>query len=164
MAQQNSNKTTRKMWHRHSTVAENSSVLGCDTVCLVSSSEVGWCLHLQSSILRRMLVYWTHWHWRRQYDPSNPGNFSSKSRMSHHKLLESSTELRPSLLFFVPSQWVKALTNDSKHNYLLIKQTIWSECSPLRPHTQQNLMSHTHLHWTVSTFLTANVGAWMFTR
>jgi hypothetical protein len=25
-------------------------------------------------------------------------------------------------------------------------------------------MSHTHLHWTVSTFLTANVGAWMFTR
>jgi hypothetical protein len=60
MAQQNSNKTIRKMRGSHSSVAENSSVLGCNIVCPVSSSEVGWCLHLQSSILGRMLVYCTH--------------------------------------------------------------------------------------------------------
>ena len=34
------------------------------------------------------------------------------------------------LLFFITSLWVKALKNDSKHNYLLMTQTIWFECSP----------------------------------
>ena len=47
MAQQ-SYKTTHKMRGSHISVAEDSSVLGCDTVCLVSSSEVGWYYHLQS--------------------------------------------------------------------------------------------------------------------
>jgi len=47
MAQQNY-KTTHKMGGSHISAAEDSCVLGCDTVCLVSSSEVGWCYHLQS--------------------------------------------------------------------------------------------------------------------
>jgi len=33
-------KTPGKMSRPHSSVGEDSSVLGCDTVCLVSSSEV----------------------------------------------------------------------------------------------------------------------------
>ena len=47
MAEQNC-KTPQKTLRPHISVAEDSSLLGCDTVCLVSSSEVGWCHHIQS--------------------------------------------------------------------------------------------------------------------
>jgi hypothetical protein len=162
MAQENY-KTTHKMQGSHISVGEDSSVLECDTAWWPS-----WCGLMpsssESSILRTMLVSWTQWHWRWHYNPSRTVYFSSNSTMSHHRLLESSTELLPPLLFCITSQWVKALTNDSKHNYLLIKQTIRFECSPLCPHIEHNWTSHTHLHWTVSTFVRANVGARMFTR
>jgi len=45
VAQQNY-KTTCKMRGSHINVPEHSSVLGCDSVCLVSSSEEGCCHHL----------------------------------------------------------------------------------------------------------------------
>ena len=139
----------------------------CSGMCHCLSGELFWssvCLYLQSQAFSEesKLLALT--------DPEdetmilqNKGNFLSRSTMSHHKILESSTELLPPLLFFITSQLVKALTNNSKHNYLVITQTIWLNALLLCPHIQHNWMSHTHLDWTVSTFVRANVRARMLT-
>jgi hypothetical protein len=162
MAQQNC-KTPCVMWGSHRNVAENSSLPECDIVWLADCDILKRC---GTFTFNEYCLFFrlTDPEEEDRMIPWNGGNYSSNSTVSRPKLLWSSRKLVPPLMFCITSQWVKALTNDNKHNYLLIKQTIWFECSPLHSHTQQNLMSHTHLYLTVSTFLTAKVGAWMLTR
>ena len=124
--------------------------------------EQFWCGLVPSSskanILRRMLVSWTQWHWRWHYDPSNNGYFSSKSTMSHRKLLESSTELTLLIQFsFTSLMFNKRKFNRRQQTQILKKKTNFF-------HIFSILRFATHLHLTVSTFFKAEVEARMLTR
>ena len=84
----------------------------------------------KSSILRRMLVSWTHWPWRWHYDPPKPWEFLIQQNNVTPRTTWIFYRTTPLTYVFITSLWVKALKNNSKHNYLLITQTIWFECSP----------------------------------
>ena len=86
----------------------------------------------KSSILRRMPVYWTHWHWRWHYDPLKQREFLIQKSLSHHKLLKSSTKLIPSLLFCITSLMVNERELYQKRENITIKNP--------PPYIQYNVM------------------------